>query len=188
MNTLTLWIVNFLTLFRMVVGVIIYRSLVRPDPLWGVACTLFVLAALSDFVDGWGARYWHATTSFGAALDPVADKILSFFLVTAFWQQGALPLSGFLILLLRDLVILLGVVFLSLCGTSFIFRPLWVGKLFTAFLFLFFVIYLGYGALFHEWPRLERGWAAMLLVLLLGSAIVSGVAYVKEGWRLWQIS
>jgi CDP-diacylglycerol--glycerol-3-phosphate 3-phosphatidyltransferase len=36
----------------------------------------FVVAALSDFVDGWLARRLHATTIWGAILDPIADKVL----------------------------------------------------------------------------------------------------------------
>lgn len=41
-----------------------------------VATVLFVLAALTDWLDGFLARRWHQTSNFGAFLDPVADKLM----------------------------------------------------------------------------------------------------------------
>lgn len=43
---------------------------------YGIAATIFVIAALTDFADGYLARRWQITTTFGAFLDTVADKIL----------------------------------------------------------------------------------------------------------------
>ncbi len=40
------------------------------------ACVLFVLAAITDWLDGYLARRWNQTSKFGAFLDPVADKLL----------------------------------------------------------------------------------------------------------------
>ena len=40
------------------------------------ACWAFVIAAITDWFDGWLARRWNQTSSFGAFLDPVADKLM----------------------------------------------------------------------------------------------------------------
>jgi len=41
-----------------------------------IAASAFVLAAITDWLDGWLARRWNQTSSFGAFLDPVADKLM----------------------------------------------------------------------------------------------------------------
>jgi CDP-diacylglycerol--glycerol-3-phosphate 3-phosphatidyltransferase/cardiolipin synthase len=40
------------------------------------AMSVFLVAALTDWLDGWLARRWSVTTAFGAFLDPVADKLM----------------------------------------------------------------------------------------------------------------
>jgi CDP-diacylglycerol--glycerol-3-phosphate 3-phosphatidyltransferase len=46
------------------------------DNAFGIAATLFAIAALTDFADGYLARRWEITTVLGAFLDSVADKVL----------------------------------------------------------------------------------------------------------------
>jgi CDP-diacylglycerol--glycerol-3-phosphate 3-phosphatidyltransferase/cardiolipin synthase len=41
-----------------------------------IAAWLFIVAAVTDWLDGWLARRWNQTSSFGAFLDPVADKLM----------------------------------------------------------------------------------------------------------------
>src|SRR5690625_2405674 len=41
-----------------------------------IAALLFILAAVTDWFDGWLARRWQQTSAFGAFLDPVADKLM----------------------------------------------------------------------------------------------------------------
>uniref|UniRef100_UPI00333EB432 CDP-diacylglycerol--glycerol-3-phosphate 3-phosphatidyltransferase n=1 Tax=Castellaniella defragrans TaxID=75697 RepID=UPI00333EB432 len=41
-----------------------------------VAAAAFIIAAVTDWLDGWLARRWNQTSSFGAFLDPVADKLM----------------------------------------------------------------------------------------------------------------
>ena len=46
------------------------------DPARWAALTLFVVASLTDFLDGYLARIWQQTSSIGRMLDPIADKLL----------------------------------------------------------------------------------------------------------------
>ncbi len=77
-----------------------------PDP-WGSwgAGGLFVVAGLSDALDGWLARRLERVTELGAALDPVADKILQASALVMLTADGRVPAVAAAILLARDLLV-----------------------------------------------------------------------------------
>src|SRR3954464_5920216 len=74
------------------------------------ALVLMAVAGASDAIDGWLARRFDWITRFGAALDPMADKILVGVLFVALTVQGKLPLWVAGIAIARDLVIVAGAV------------------------------------------------------------------------------
>ena len=70
---------NWLTWARVVaipLLVVLYVLPIRAETRDGLATVLFVLAAATDWLDGWLARKLSVTTAFGAFLDPVADKLI----------------------------------------------------------------------------------------------------------------
>ncbi|MBI3016639.1 MAG: CDP-diacylglycerol--glycerol-3-phosphate 3-phosphatidyltransferase [Deltaproteobacteria bacterium] len=68
---------NLLTLFRFVVTPLVILLLLTDAPWAGVVTAVLVsLAGLSDFLDGYLARYWKLETNVGKFLDPLADKVL----------------------------------------------------------------------------------------------------------------
>jgi len=71
----TVWNVpNILTLARIVLAVLMFVCL-EISCYWG-AMTFFLVAALTDFVDGWWARKFKQITTLGRIADPFADKLL----------------------------------------------------------------------------------------------------------------
>jgi CDP-diacylglycerol--glycerol-3-phosphate 3-phosphatidyltransferase len=78
-----------LTILRLVAaplfGVLLLRE--RAGALWGAAA-LFVLAAVTDKIDGWLARRTGTVTALGRALDPLADKLLVACALVAFVRLG----------------------------------------------------------------------------------------------------
>ncbi len=76
-----------------------------------LALILFAIASVSDAVDGFLARFFKWQTDLGKILDPVADKLLMIGSISALWLNQIVPLSVFIIFVLRDLLILLGAAF-----------------------------------------------------------------------------
>jgi CDP-diacylglycerol--glycerol-3-phosphate 3-phosphatidyltransferase len=97
-----------------------------------------LLAMLTDYIDGYLARKWHATTRFGAVLDPAMDKFFVFFcLGVLLSEQKLLPLQG-LMMISRDFALCLFGLYLSLSGLwqSYEFRAIRWGKITTALQFV----------------------------------------------------
>jgi cardiolipin synthase len=103
---------NQLTLLRMIILPFIVIYVVKHDFKWALA--LFVLAGMSDGLDGLLARTLHQQTLLGQYLDPIADKLLmsSMFLVLSI--EGMIPWKFTVVVFSRDVSILLvsGVLFI----------------------------------------------------------------------------
>jgi cardiolipin synthase len=73
---------NILTYSRIaavpIVVACMYAQSIYDGPLWlrWVALAVFVIAAVTDFFDGYYARMWNQQSAFGRMLDPIADKLL----------------------------------------------------------------------------------------------------------------
>jgi cardiolipin synthase len=119
---------NQLTLLRMIFLPFIVINLVKHDFKWALA--LFVLAGLSDGLDGLLARTLHQQTLLGQYLDPIADKLLmsTMFLVLSIEQRALVPWKYTILVFSRDISILLisGVLFM-IAGLRD-FRPSIFGK------------------------------------------------------------
>jgi len=119
---------NQLTLLRMIFLPFIVINLVKHDFKW--ALILFVLAGLSDGLDGLLARKLHQQTMLGQYLDPIADKLLlsTMFLVLSIEQRALVPWKYTVVVFSRDVSILLisGVLFV-IAGLRD-FRPSIFGK------------------------------------------------------------
>jgi cardiolipin synthase len=93
---------------------------------------LFMLAGVSDAVDGWLARHRGGASLLGAVLDPLADKALlvSMFIVLA--ATGRLPDWLAILVVFRDVLIVGGVLLLSTLGIPVRIAPLRLSKFNTA--------------------------------------------------------
>jgi CDP-diacylglycerol---glycerol-3-phosphate 3-phosphatidyltransferase len=95
------------------------------DPGWRIAAALvFLVASVTDLVDGWIARRYHLITSFGKVADPIADKaligtalvLLSGYGAVPWWVTGLILSRELGITLLRFWVIRFGVIAASRGG------------------------------------------------------------------------
>ena len=71
---------------------------------------LIGVAAATDFLDGWLARRVHATSRWGALLDPIADRVFVLTVVGTFLFGGLLSTPAYFVLLLRDFATAIGFV------------------------------------------------------------------------------
>lgn len=70
-----------------------------------ISLGIFVVAAITDFLDGYLARKWNITSSFGKILDPIADKILILGILFIFWYKGIVPLVLTILIAFREILL-----------------------------------------------------------------------------------
>ena len=97
---------NKLTLCRVVMIpiFIVLLYLEFAGHLW-VALAVFILASVTDFVDGYVARHYDQVTDFGKFMDPLADKLLVMSAMVWFVEVGWMPAWAFFIVIARELAV-----------------------------------------------------------------------------------
>jgi cardiolipin synthase len=98
---------------------------------WVAACAIFVLAGVSDGIDGWLAKHFDLRTELGAYLDPVADKALLVSIYVALAVELVVPTWLTILVVARDLMIIGAVMISWLMHKPVEIRPLWISKLNT---------------------------------------------------------
>jgi cardiolipin synthase len=96
------------------------------------AFVVFLLAGISDAVDGFLAKRYRWTSEIGAYLDPLADKILIVSIYIALAVSKQIPLWLAIAVVSRDVLILLAVLLSWLTGQPFVIKPLTISKINTA--------------------------------------------------------
>jgi cardiolipin synthase len=174
---------NKVTVGRIVIVPLFITTLLNYSPsrddLRYIALAFFMVAVISDVVDGYIARRYYQKTKAGAILDPLADKLL---LISAFsclqWIAPQLPLFHFplwfvVTLISRDVILLIGAsIIQSTTGNIPIEANLW-GKI-TAFLQVMCVI-----GMLVQWDVSRHLWPFAVVM-----TIVSGLIYIREGIRV----
>jgi cardiolipin synthase len=120
---------NLLTLMRLFIIPFLLIEIL--DGHYGVSFALFMLAGISDALDGLLARWLSQKTTLGLYLDPIADKLLLSSLFVVLTHVGLIPLYVTVLVFSRDVGILLIATLLFVTGTLRDFRPSVFGKLNT---------------------------------------------------------
>lgn len=100
-------IANKLTLFRVILIPFFLLSLYLIDAPFGnlIGVSLFIIASLTDFLDGYLARSRNLVTNFGKFMDPLADKLLVSSALIYFVESGDLPAWIVIVIISREFVI-----------------------------------------------------------------------------------
>jgi CDP-diacylglycerol--glycerol-3-phosphate 3-phosphatidyltransferase len=148
-----------------------------------MAITVFLLAALSDGLDGYVARRYNQRSSLGVILDPIADKglLLSGIITLSIsnWSQvdphyGKFPAWFPVLVITRDMVIVIGSAVLHVLNGTVRVRPSWTGKVATV---------LQMAAI--AWVMLQMQIPRLIYVVFAAGffTLVSGIIYVRDGVR-----
>ena len=165
------------------------ESIKRGDPLeWQrfTAIIIFILAAVSDGLDGYVARRYNQRSALGVYLDPIADKglLLSGIITLSIsnWSEsdpeyGRFPAWFPVLVISRDVVILVGTMILYLLNGKVHVKPKWTGKVATVLQ----MIAIG-------WVMLQLRFIPLLYVVVVAGVftLISGIVYVTDGVRQLQ--
>ena len=165
------------------------ESVQRGQPLeWQrfAAIVIFILAAVSDGLDGYVARRYNQRSKLGVILDPIADKglLLSGIITLSLtsWSEfepesGKFPVWFPVLVISRDAILLVGTLVLYLLNGKVQVKPHWTGKIATVLQ----MVAIG-------WVMLQLRIIPLLYVVLAAGAftLISGILYVTDGVRQLQ--
>jgi cardiolipin synthase len=162
------------------------RILLVPVVVWAIgsrqmqiAFLVFLIAGVSDAVDGFLAKRLGMTSNLGAHLDPLADKVLIVSIYVALGVTEAVPRWIVILVVSRDILIVGGVMLAWFLGKPMRVRPVLVSKLNTVAQIIFACLVLGSLAFDLAFEPAE--YVIMLIVAVLTLASVG--FYVRE-WIL----
>jgi cardiolipin synthase len=170
---------NFLSLIRIILVPVFVIFLIQDE--YHNALIIFVIAGLTDVLDGTMARLLNAQTKLGSYLDPIADKLL---LTTSFVTLailGIVPSWLTVIVMSRDFIILLGIAILSLMSVPFEIKPALISKATTALQIGTVFFALLYKAVTHD---LNYDWILTLFWLTALFTVASGLVYIIRGIKI----
>lgn len=144
------------------------------DERFQMALALFVVAGVSDALDGFLAKYFNWQSRLGSLLDPIADKLLLVSCFVAAGYMSLLPATLVFAVVLRDLLIVTGASAYYLLLGPFEGEPLLISKLNTLVQLVLVVAVLTDQAI----GTVPSGVLDMLIVMTLFTTVVSGAMYV----------
>jgi len=178
---------NKVTIFRILatpffIGTILYYTPER-DYLRFISLGIFLLAVLSDAIDGYIARTKSQRTKAGTILDPLADKILLSSAFICMYTKGSLnwglnlPLWIVLVVITRDIIILLGSAVIYIVKQNLVLVPTKWGKFTTTFQMLSIIcVLLRFSWTIYVW------WTTALLT------VISGIQYIRGGSKVLYVN
>ncbi len=181
---------NILTLLRLGLTVLLVASLSVEYPFhFSMALLVFLLASLTDYLDGVIARKWDLITDFGKLMDPLADKILTASAFICLIPFGALPAWAVIIIISREFLIT-GLRLLA-SSKGIILPAEKLGKHKTAWQMITIVFFLALLAADDFAPEgtdvVDLLWGyggAALVTVTVALTVFSGLAYLWKNRRL----
>ena len=138
-----------------------------------IALGIFIVASLTDFVDGYIARAYNQTTDFGKFLDPLADKLLTIAAMCMFCQWGSFPAWALMIVLTREFAVT-GLRLVAVQKGNVIAAG-WSGKVKTASTMVGLCVMM----VFPDVALLN----ALVIAVIVVTTVYSGTEYFVKNWK-----
>ena len=141
-----------------------------------LSLAIFIVASLTDYVDGYIARHYNQVTDFGKFLNPLADKLLVIAAMSMFCEWGVFPAWALMIVLTREFAV---------SGLRMVAGPKgkviaagWSGKVKTFSTMVGLCVMMAF-------PQVQ--WiGVVVMVVIVGTTLYSGVEYFIQNWNcLW---
>lgn len=162
----------------------IARILLVPVVIWAitsnemqVAFLLFLVAGVSDAVDGFLAKRLLLTSKLGAHLDPLADKVLIVSIYISLGIAGVVPRWLVILVVSRDILIIGGVMLAWFLGKPMLVKPLLVSKLNTVAQIVFACLVLGELAF-----QISFEWLQGLSMALVAALTLASIGFYVRDW------
>lgn len=141
-----------------------------------IALGIFILASITDFVDGYIARKYNQISDFGKFLDPLADKLLTIAAMVIFCQWGMIPAWALMLILTREFAVT-GLRLVAV-GKGNVIAAGWSGKVKTASTMVGLCVMMAF-------PHVS--WIAITVTaIIVATTVYSGVEYFIRNWKsLW---
>ncbi len=157
--------------------VLMYLSGGQPNGWMWASLGVFVLASLTDYIDGQIARRCHQVSDFGKFLDPLADKLLTVAALCMFCEWGRVPAWALMIVLTREFAVT-GLRLVA-AGKGDVIAAGWSGKVKTAASMIGLCVLMAF-------PTID--WLCWLVTgIIVVTTVYSGVEYFVRHWKcLWK--
>lgn len=173
----SLSIPNLITLGRIILVPAVIWAIISGEML--VAFALFLVAGISDAVDGFLAKRFHMASELGAYLDPLADKALIVSIYVALGIARELPISLVILVVSRDIMIIAGFMLAWLVNKPMPVRPHPVSKLNTVAQILLAALVLAEKGMGFNAALAETAGIALVAIL----TVLSIAFYLAEWFR-----
>ena len=165
------------------------RILLVPFIVWAIASSqmeiafaIFIIAGVSDAVDGFLAKRFNMASELGALLDPLADKALLVSIYMALGIWGAVPRWIVILVVSRDIMIVTAVIVSWLFGKPIPMKPLMVSKLNTAAQVAFAALILaalGFGFKSSPYDLILMGFVTVFTLISVSLYLVGWVRHMS---------
>ncbi len=156
--------------------VLMYLSGGQPNLWMWISLGVFILASMTDYVDGHIARKYNQVSDFGKFLDPLADKLLTIAAMTMFCEWGMMPAWALMIVLTREFAVT-GLRLVAV-GKGTVIAAGWSGKVKTASTMIGLCAWMAFPTV--DW----LGWIVTAVIVV--TTVYSGVEYFIQNWKcLW---